>query len=110
MLDENDHRNLGKRLDLFHLQEEAPGMVFWHPVLPPLPWTVGLSFGYAGLGLRSTSMELRSRCRRCRVSTSLGIGSSDWWSGGADEGLLPIGTLRPKRRRPAWPVRRSATM
>jgi threonyl-tRNA synthetase len=31
MLDENDHRNLGKRLDLFHLQEEAPGMVFWHP-------------------------------------------------------------------------------
>ena len=26
-----DHRNLGKTLDLFHLQEEAPGMVFWHP-------------------------------------------------------------------------------
>src|SRR5215471_841582 len=31
MLDENDHRSLGQRLDLFHLQEEAPGMVFWHP-------------------------------------------------------------------------------
>jgi len=34
MLDENsdlDHRTLGHRLDLFHLQEEAPGMVFWHP-------------------------------------------------------------------------------
>jgi threonyl-tRNA synthetase len=26
-----DHRKIGKRLDLFHLQEEAPGMVFWHP-------------------------------------------------------------------------------
>jgi threonyl-tRNA synthetase len=31
MLDENDHRNLGQRLDLFHFQEEAPGMAFWHP-------------------------------------------------------------------------------
>ncbi|QSQ16865.1 threonine--tRNA ligase [Myxococcus landrumensis] len=31
MLDEHDHRALGQRLDLFHLQEEAPGMVFWHP-------------------------------------------------------------------------------
>jgi len=26
-----DHRVLGKQLDLFHLQDEAPGMVFWHP-------------------------------------------------------------------------------
>lgn len=26
-----DHRKIGKQLDLFHLQEEAPGMVFWHP-------------------------------------------------------------------------------
>ena len=25
-----DHRRLGKQLDLFHFQEEAPGMVFWH--------------------------------------------------------------------------------
>ncbi len=31
MLDEIDHRSLGQRLDLFHFQEEAPGMVFWHP-------------------------------------------------------------------------------
>ena len=29
--EKRDHRKLGKRLDLFHLQEEAPGMVFWHP-------------------------------------------------------------------------------
>ena len=26
-----DHRRLGRQLDLFHLQDEAPGMVFWHP-------------------------------------------------------------------------------
>jgi threonyl-tRNA synthetase len=26
-----DHRVLGNRLDLFHQQEEGPGMVFWHP-------------------------------------------------------------------------------
>ncbi len=26
-----DHRKLGKRLSLFHTQDEAPGMVFWHP-------------------------------------------------------------------------------
>ncbi|GAB7548742.1 threonine--tRNA ligase [Cupriavidus sp. 8B] len=29
--EKRDHRKLGKLLDLFHLQEEAPGMVFWHP-------------------------------------------------------------------------------
>ncbi|HEY3592451.1 MAG TPA: threonine--tRNA ligase [Polyangiaceae bacterium] len=27
----HDHRELAQRLDLFHFQEEAPGMVFWHP-------------------------------------------------------------------------------
>jgi threonyl-tRNA synthetase len=26
-----DHRKLGREMELFHLQEEAPGMVFWHP-------------------------------------------------------------------------------
>ncbi len=29
--EKRDHRKLGKRMDLFHFQEEAPGMVFWHP-------------------------------------------------------------------------------
>ena len=28
--EKRDHRKLGKRMDLFHFQEEAPGMVFWH--------------------------------------------------------------------------------
>ncbi|MDB5816130.1 MAG: thrS [Rhodocyclales bacterium] len=29
--EKRDHRRLGKLLDLFHMQDEAPGMVFWHP-------------------------------------------------------------------------------
>ena len=29
--EKRDHRKIGKQLDLFHLQDEAPGMVFWHP-------------------------------------------------------------------------------
>ncbi|MBN48186.1 MAG: threonine--tRNA ligase [Spongiibacteraceae bacterium] len=28
--EKRDHRKIGKKLDLFHMQEEAPGMVFWH--------------------------------------------------------------------------------
>ena len=31
MLAANDHREIGRRMDLFHFQEEAAGMVFWHP-------------------------------------------------------------------------------
>ena len=34
--EKRDHRKLGKLLDLFHMQEEAPGLVFWHPK----GWTV----------------------------------------------------------------------
>ena len=29
--EKRDHRRLGKQMNLFHIQEEAPGMVFWHP-------------------------------------------------------------------------------
>jgi threonyl-tRNA synthetase len=29
--EKRDHRKLGKQLDLFHMQDEAPGLVFWHP-------------------------------------------------------------------------------
>ena len=29
--EKRDHRKLGKQLDYFHMQDEAPGMVFWHP-------------------------------------------------------------------------------
>jgi threonyl-tRNA synthetase len=34
--EKRDHRRVGRHLDLFHLQDEAPGMVFWHPK----GWTV----------------------------------------------------------------------
>ncbi|WP_077528959.1 threonine--tRNA ligase [Vreelandella utahensis] len=34
--EKRDHRKVGKKLSLFHMQEEAPGMVFWHPK----GWTV----------------------------------------------------------------------
>jgi threonyl-tRNA synthetase len=34
--EKRDHRKLGKMLDLFHFQEEAPGLIFWHPK----GWTV----------------------------------------------------------------------
>ena len=34
--EKRDHRKLGKEMDLFHFQEEAPGMVFWHPY----GWTI----------------------------------------------------------------------
>ena len=29
--EKRDHRRLAKQLDLFHMQDEAPGLVFWHP-------------------------------------------------------------------------------
>lgn len=29
--EKRDHRKLGKQLDFFHMQDDAPGMVFWHP-------------------------------------------------------------------------------
>jgi threonyl-tRNA synthetase len=29
--EKRDHRKLGRQLDLFHMQDEAPGLVFWHP-------------------------------------------------------------------------------
>lgn len=36
MLEPRDHRHIAQRLGLFHMQEEAPGMAFWHP----RGWTV----------------------------------------------------------------------
>src|SRR6185312_5942812 len=29
--EKSDHRKIGREMDLFHFQEEAPGSVFWHP-------------------------------------------------------------------------------
>jgi hypothetical protein len=42
-MDDLDHRNLGVKLKLWHLEEDAPGMVFWHPAgLRGLPGAGGL--------------------------------------------------------------------
>lgn len=41
-----DHRKIGKALDLYHMQEEAPGMVFWHPKLDPLADCRTIHAGY----------------------------------------------------------------
>ncbi len=45
-----DHRKLGREMELFHLQDEAPGMVFWHPN----GWTI----------YRALEDYMRSRQRR----------------------------------------------
>ena len=37
--EKNDHRKLGKELDLFHIEEDNPGEVFWHPN----GWTLDLT-------------------------------------------------------------------
>ena len=49
--EKRDHRKLGRKLDLFHTQEEAPGMVFWHPH----GWTV----------YRAVEQYIRDRIRAC---------------------------------------------
>ena len=34
--EKRDHRKIGKEMNLFHFQDDAPGMVFWHPA----GWTI----------------------------------------------------------------------
>ena len=38
--EKRDHRKIAKTMDLFHMQEEAPGMVFWHPMVGPFISTI----------------------------------------------------------------------
>ena len=52
--EKRDHRRIGRDLDLFHLQEEAPGAVFWHPK----GWTVFQSLiGYMRERQRAAGYE-----------------------------------------------------
>lgn len=51
-----DHRKIGKQLDLYHMQEEAPGMVFWHND----GWTI----------FRELEVFVRSKTERVPVSGS----------------------------------------
>ncbi len=51
-----DHRKIGKQLDLYHMQEEAPGMVFWHND----GWTI----------FRELEVFVRSKLKEYQVSGS----------------------------------------
>ena len=56
-MDDLDHRHLGVKLKLWHLQEDAPGMVFWHPVRP----------------LNATTLPAKRASRAKRVGNASGV-------------------------------------
>ena len=62
--EKRDHRRLGREMDLFHFQEEGPGIVFWHPK----GWTLFQNL-ITYMRRRLTSMPMRRSTRR-RCSTS----------------------------------------
>ena len=62
--EKRDHRKLGRELDLFHIDEHAPGLVFWHPK----GWTVWQA-GRAVHARRSTATTATRRSRARRSST-----------------------------------------
>ena len=68
--EKRDHRRIGKELDLFHLQEEAPGAVFWHPK----GWTVFQPL-----------IQLHARASERRRATRRSMRRSSWtralWAG-----------------------------
>jgi threonyl-tRNA synthetase len=69
--EKRDHRRLGKEMDLFHLQEEAQGAVFWHPK----GWTV----------YRSLQMYMRQRLEAAgyvEVNTPMLVDSVLWQKSG----------------------------
>ena len=55
--EKRDHRKLGKQLDLFHMQDEAPGMVFWHPQ--------GLDAVAASRAVHAPQVHRRTAIRKC---------------------------------------------
>ncbi len=61
--EKRDHRRIGRELDLFHLQEEAPGAVFWHPK----GWTVF-----------QTPDRLHARAAGARRATRRSMRRSSW--------------------------------
>ncbi|MQM31654.1 MAG: threonine--tRNA ligase [Candidatus Accumulibacter phosphatis] len=65
--EKRDHRKLGRQLDLFHLQEESPGMVFWHPK----GWTIWQE-------VEQYMRRLLSRHGYCEVKTPMIMDRSLW--------------------------------
>ena len=66
-----DHRKLGKEMDLFHIQEEAPGMVFWHPK----GWTIYTQ-------LQSYVREMQKRAGYSEVNTPEVVDRKLWETSG----------------------------
>ena len=66
-----DHRKLGKQMDLFHFQEEAPGMVFWHPK----GWTIYTQ-------LQSYVREMQKRAGYSEVNTPEVVDRKLWETSG----------------------------
>jgi threonyl-tRNA synthetase len=67
--EKRDHRKLGRELDLFHLQDELPGLVFWHPK--------GWAVWQAGRAVHAppstaTTATRRSRARRSWTKAAVG--------------------------------------
>ena len=61
-----DHRKLGQKYDLFHFQEEAPGMVFWHPK----GWTIfRILEDYIREKLENIRIRRNKNPRSCRSKT-----------------------------------------
>jgi len=65
--EKRDHRKLGRQLDLFHLQDEAPGMVFWHPK----GWTIWQE-------VEQYMRRVLSRNGYCEVKTPMIMDRSLW--------------------------------
>ncbi|MFN9001924.1 MAG: threonine--tRNA ligase, partial [Holosporales bacterium] len=69
--EKRDHRRLGREMDLFHLQEEAPGCIFWHPK----GWTI----------YRELQNYIRRRIERAgyvEVNTPMLVDRSLWEASG----------------------------
>ena len=65
--EKRDHRRIGRQLDLFHMQDEAPGMVFWHPKGWALWQTLEqyMRAGLRGLRLSGGALPADPGSRRC---------------------------------------------
>jgi threonyl-tRNA synthetase len=86
-VDDIDHRVLGNKLDLFHQQEEGPGMVFWHP----RGWEL----------YRVLEDYIRRRMRRAgfrEIRTPQLLARSIWERSGHGKNLAPTCIRCPKDR------------
>lgn len=69
--EKRDHRKLAKKMDLFHFQPEAPGMVFWHPA----GWTIVRE-------LRNYLREIQREAGYCEVHTPQLVEGTLWEKSG----------------------------